>query len=223
GPVPGRAGTVGAPGRLADDADRPQPARERRRGVPRGAHPALRARRAALPRPAVRRGDADDPQPAGRRGPGAGDVREGLRRVPPVQRGHQPQGVAVPHPHQHVHQHLPQEAARAAAVHVGGRRGLAARPCGVAHLLRPEVCGDGGARAPARQRREGGAVAAAGGVPARGVPRRRRGLPLQGDRADHGHADRHGDVPAAPWPQAAARAAHRLRPRPWDAGGGVVM
>ncbi|CAA9324913.1 MAG: hypothetical protein AVDCRST_MAG24-522, partial [uncultured Nocardioidaceae bacterium] len=52
---------------------------------------------------------------------------------------------------------------------------------------------------------------------------RRGGLPLQGDRADHGHTDRHGDVPVAPWPQAVARAAQRLRPRPGDAGGGVVM
>ena len=25
--------------------------------------------------------------------------------------GHEPEGVAVPHPHQHLHQHLPQEAA----------------------------------------------------------------------------------------------------------------
>ena len=41
--------------------------------------------------------------------------------------GHQPQGVAVPDPHQHLHQHLPQEAAPAAAVDVRGRRGLAAR------------------------------------------------------------------------------------------------
>ena len=32
------------------------------------------------------------------------------------QRGHQPQGLALPDPDQHVHQHLPQEAAPAAAV-----------------------------------------------------------------------------------------------------------
>ena len=46
-----------------------------------------------------------------------------------------------------------------------------------------------------------------------GLPRRRRGLRLQGDRRDHGDADRHRDVPAAPWPPAAAGAARGLRPR----------
>ena len=45
-----------------------------------------------------------------------------------------------------------------------------------------------GARAPARQRRQGRPAAAARGLPARGLPRRRRGFPLQGDRRDHGHA-----------------------------------
>ena len=40
-----------------------------------------------------------------------------------------------------------------------------------------------------------------------GLPRRRRGLRLQGDRRDHGHADRHRHVPAAPRPAPAARAA----------------
>ena len=43
-----------------------------------------------------------------------------------------------------------------------------------------------------------------GGLPARGLPRRRRGLRLQGDRRDHGDADRHRDVAAAPWPAPAA-------------------
>ena len=52
-----------------------------------------------------------------------------------------------------------------------------------------------------------------GGLPARGLPRRRRGFPVQGDRRDHGHPDRHRDVPAAPRPPPAARAARRLRPR----------
>ena len=37
-----------------------------------------------------------------------------------------------------------------------------------------------------------------GGVPARGLPRRRRGVRLQGDRGDHGDPDRDGDVSPAP-------------------------
>ena len=41
-------------------------------------HRALRARRAAVPRPALLRRDADDPQPRRRRGPGPGDVRQGV-------------------------------------------------------------------------------------------------------------------------------------------------
>ena len=48
-----------------------------------------------------------------------------------------------------------------------------------------------------------------GGLPARGLPRRRRGFPVQGDRRDHGHADRHRDVAAAPRPAPAARACSR--------------
>ena len=49
--------------------------------------------------------------------------------------------------------------------------------------------------------------ALAGGISDGGVLRRRRGLPLQGDRRDHGHTDRDSDVPAAPGP---APAAHLL-------------
>ena len=105
-------------------------------GDPRGTPGPVRARRAAVPRPALRRGPAHDAQPGRRRGPRAGDLRQGVRRVPPVHRGHQPQGLALPHPHEHVHQHLPQEAARAAAVRRRGRRGLAARARGVAHVDR---------------------------------------------------------------------------------------
>ena len=54
--------------------------------------------------------------------------------------------------------------------------------------------------------------AAAGGLPDGGVPRRCRGVRLQGDRRDHGHADRHRDVAAAPRPPPAARHPHRHRP-----------
>ena len=79
-------------------------------------------------------------------------------------------------------------------------------------LQRPALGRDRGAGPPAGLRRQGSPAAAAGGLPAGGLPRRRRGLRLQGDRRDHGHADRHGDVPAAPRPARAAEAAGRLRP-----------
>ena len=55
-----------------------------------------------------------------------------------------------------------------------------------------------GARPPARLRRQGSAAGDPRGLPDRGLPRRRRGLRLQGDRRHHGHADRHRDVPPAP-------------------------
>ena len=49
------------------------------------------------------------------------------------------------------------------------------------------------------------ALAAAGaGLPAGRVPGRRGGFLLQGDRRDHGHPDRHGDVAAEPGPDADA-------------------
>ena len=51
------------------------------------------------------------------------------------------------------------------------------------------------------------------GLPDRGLPGGRRGLRLQGDRRHHGHADRHGDVPAAPRPPTAAGPARGLRAR----------
>ena len=50
------------------------------------------------------------------------------------------------------------------------------------------------------QRRQGGPAADPRGLPAGGLPGRRRRLRLQGDRRDHGHAGRHRDVAAAPWP-----------------------
>ena len=76
----------------------------------------------------------------------------------------------------------------------------------VAHLQRAEVGGDGGARAPARLAGQGRSPAAARGVPPRGLPRRRRRLSLQGDRGDHGDADRHRDVASPPRTPPAARA-----------------
>src|SRR5680860_1393495 len=102
-------------------------------------------RRHAFPGSALLRGDADDPQPPRRRGSRPGDLRKGVRCIPSVQAGHQPQGMVVPHPDQHLHQLLPQEAAAAATVHDRGDRGLAVAPRRVAHLLRAEVGRDGGA------------------------------------------------------------------------------
>src|ERR1700722_12532983 len=63
------------------------------------------------------------------------------------------------------------------------------------------------------------AAGPARGVPGRGVPGRHRGLRLQGDRRDHGHPDRHGDVAAAPRPRAAARQAGRVRSRQGSGAG----
>ena len=82
-----------------------------------------------------------------------------------------------------------------------------------AHLAGAAVGRGRGARPAAGRRRQGRAAAAARRLPDGGLPRRRRGLRLQGDRRDHGHADRHGDVAAAPRPPSAARPAHRHRPR----------
>ena len=69
-----------------------------------------------------------------------------------------------------------------------------------AFLDRSALGGGGGAGGAAGHRDQGGVAGAARGVPDGGVLRRRRRLPLQGDRRDHGHADRHRDVPAAPGP-----------------------
>ena len=88
---------------------------------------ALRGAGAAVHRPAVRRGPAHDEEPRRRARPRAGDVRQGVRRIRAVHAGHEPQGVAVPHPHEHLHQQLPQEAARALSGHDRRARGLAAR------------------------------------------------------------------------------------------------
>ena len=77
-------------------------------------------------------------------------------------------------------------------------------------------CRGRGARPPPGLRRQGRAAAHPRGVPDRGVPRGRRGLRVQGDRRDHGDADRDGDVPAAPWPRTAARPAVGLRARAWS-------
>ena len=67
-----------------------------------------------------------------------------------------------------------------------------------AHLDRAAVGRGRGAGGAAGQRDQGSPAGAARGVPDGGVLRRRRGLPLQGDRRDHGHADRDRDVPVAP-------------------------
>ena len=86
----------------------------------------------------------------------------GLRLLPG---GHEPQGVAVPDPHQHLHQRLPQAAAPAAAVAHRGDHRLAARQGGEPHLGGAALGRGRGDGPAARQRREGRAAAAAGGVP----------------------------------------------------------
>ena len=48
-------------------------------------------------------------------------------------------------------------------------------------------------------------------VPHHGLPGRHRGLPVPGDRRDHGHPGRHGHVPAAPRPPQDPRAARPTR------------
>ena len=57
---------------------------------------------------------------------------------------------------------------------------------------------DRGTRPPARLRRQGRVAEAPGGVQTRGLSRRCRGLRVQGDRRDHGHPDRDGDVATSP-------------------------
>ena len=101
-----------------------------------------------------------------------------------------------------------------------GDRGLAAGARRVAHVDRAALRRVAGARPPARLRREGRAPGDPGGVPDRGVSRGRRGLCVQGDRRHHGDTHRHGDVPAAPRPPPAARAAGGLRPRARPGPGG---
>ena len=221
--------SAGRPGRVPRDPAREErgartelaeraPGRHRRDRRPgardrRGACRPLRARRDAAARPALRRRPADDAQPGRRRGPRAGDLPQGVRRVRHVPRGHQPQGLALPDPHQHLHQRLPPQAAAAAAVAHGGDLRLADRPGERAHLAGAAVGRGRGARPAPGRRRQGRAAAAARRLPDGGLPRRRRGLRVQGDRRHHGHAHRHGDVAAAPRPPSAARPAHRHRPR----------
>ena len=75
---------------------------------------ALRAGRPAAVAEPLRGGAPDDPQPHRRRGSGPGHVSPRVPWVLRVQGGHQPQGVALPDPHEQLHQHVPQEAAPAA-------------------------------------------------------------------------------------------------------------
>ncbi len=79
--------------------------------------------------------------------------------------------------------------------------------------LRAAIRGGRGARPPARQRHQASPPGDPGGVPARRLLRGRRGLLLQADRRDHGHAHRHGDEQAAPWASPAAGAARPITPR----------
>jgi RNA polymerase sigma-70 factor (ECF subfamily) len=117
-----------------------------------------------------------DAQSRGRRGPRPGDLCQGLRSVPPIPPGDEPQGVDVPHPHQHLHQLLPQEAARAAAVRRRPRsrttsctRAESHSSSGLrsAETRRWTICPTPTSSAPCPDLR---------GLPAGGLPRRRRGV-----------------------------------------------
>src|SRR5699024_1215549 len=97
--------------------------------------------------------------------------------------------------------------------------GLADPPRRLAYLYRAALGGDRGSGRTRRHRGEGCPGAAAGGLPPRRLPGRRRGLRLQGDRRDHGHPVRHGGVAAAPWSRTAAAALGRSRSVVGDEGG----
>src|SRR5699024_3955887 len=83
---------------------------------------AFRARRFRIRQPALCGCVADDSQSRRRRGPRPGGLCEGLCRFPPVQAGHEPQGVAVPDSDEHLHQQLSQEAAPAEGARQRGHR-----------------------------------------------------------------------------------------------------
>jgi len=108
-------------------------------------------------------------------------------------------------------QHLPQAAARAPASRSRRHRGLAAGPRRVPRLFLAEAAGDRGPGMAASLRNQARPPRASRRLPHRGLPGRRGGLRLQGDRRHHGIADRDRDVTAAPRPPAAARPAPRLR------------
>ena len=78
-----------------------------------------------------------------------------------------------------------------------------------AHVDRPALGRGGGSGGAAGLRDQRSPAGVAGGVPDGGLLRRRRRLPVQGDRRDHGHADRDGDVAAAPRPAPVAWALGR--------------
>ena len=157
---------------------------------------------------------AHDPQPGRRRGPRAGDLPAGLPRLRRLRGGHEPQGLALPDPHQHVHQHA-----------TGPRSAGPTRPTSTTSRTSTSTAASAGSRRPRagrsaedelldllhRRRGEGGARGAARAVPHGRAARRRRGLLLQGDRRDPRHPDRHGDEPAAPGKKGAAEAVVRLR------------
>ena len=166
--------------------------------------------------PAVLRRPAHDAQPLRRRGPRAGDLPEGLPGLRGLPGGHEPQGLAVPHPHQHLHQLLPVQ--EAPARRDRARRGRGPLP------LPPPGRPRGGPGRPQRRGRADGLVhrrrgegrhrGPPGEVPPGRAARRRRGFLLQGDRRDPRHPDRHGDEPAAPGKKGAPEGVVRLRPRP---------
>ena len=128
--------------------------------------------------------------------------------------GTNPQGLAVPDHDQHLHQLLPQEAAAAGRVPDRGDHRLAARRQRRAHLHRAAFGRGGGPESLLDTEIK---------KPCRRCPRSsgwRSTTPtsrasLQGDRRNHGHTDRDGDVLAA---LGAAPAAHPARRRRQERG-----
>ena len=113
--------------------------------------------------------------------------------------GHEPQGLALPHPHQHLHQQLPGQEAppRGDGLdevedlylyrRIGGLEAAMAGRSAEDELL--DRFTDAEVKQAMRHCRE---------LPHGGAAGRRGGLRLQGDRGDPRHPDRHGHEPAAP-------------------------
>src|SRR5699024_6549406 len=113
---------------------------------------------------------------------------------------------------QHFHQQLPQEAARTEAGNHRRDQGLATRRSREAHVGRDALSRDRSPRSPARQRHQAGTGPPPERLPGSHLPRRHRGIRLQGGRRADEHTAGHGDVPPAPGPPSTPRDARRPRP-----------
>ena len=163
---------------------------------------------------ALHRRPAHDPQPGRRRGPRAGDVPQGLPGVRRLPGGHQPQGLALPDPHQHLHQHAtgPRSAGPSRSTSTTSRTSTSTgawaawRQAAASRSAEDELL-DHFTDDEVKEARRGAARA----VPHGRAARRRRGLLLQGDRRDPGHSDRYGDESAASRKKSAAEGVVRVR------------